>query len=86
MFKILAKTTVDNKIINSYVFECSDDFEIDNFNDYVNSICYELDMPNPVILIKHIKNFILFNYTTFFQEDFIEKVFFEKFVLEYMKI
>lgn len=86
MFKILAKTTIDNKMINSYVFECSDDFEIDNFTDYVNSICYELDIPNPVILIKHIKNFILFNYTTFFEEDFVEKINFEKMVLEYMKI
>jgi len=86
MFRILAKTTIDNKIINSYVFESSDDFEIDNFFDYVNSICYELDIPNPVILVKHIKNFILFNYTTFFEEDFVEKVNFEKMVLEYMKI
>ena len=87
MFKILAKTLVDTtKVKDSYVYVSDEDFEIDNFDSYLNEICYELDIPNPVVLVKHLKNFILFNYTTFFEEDFVEHIHFEKLVLEYMKI
>ena len=55
------------------------------FQEYIKEICYMLDIPNPVVLTKHIKNFILFNSTYFTEEDFVESINFERLVIEHGK-
>ncbi len=82
MVKIFAKTIVGDKVKKTYKYSCDDDFEIDHFFDYVKDICEHFDSPTPVILAKHIRDFIVFSTTTFKSEDFVEKVFFDKLVLE----
>ncbi len=83
--KILAKIITNNKVVKDYVYEVKGDFVIHNFFDYVNDICAQLDLPVPIILTKHIKNFLLFNSTFFTKDDFVEKFFEDKFVLEIIK-
>lgn len=82
MFKIWCKTIVDNKTISSVMFESNQPFEIGNFQNYLNDISYLLEIPSPIVLVKHIKNFIVFNSTSFSEVDFVEKINFEKLVLE----
>lgn len=82
MIKIWARTLIDNKLINSYIYESDEDFVIDNFEKYVQEICYHMDIPNPIILIKHIKNYIIFNHAIFEKEDFVEKIYFDRLFLQ----
>ena len=82
---IFAKTTIDNKMISHCKYELKDDFKISEFEEYIKDICYTLDIPNPVVLTKHIKNFILFNSTYFTVEDFIESIHFERLTIEQAK-
>ena len=85
MVKIFAKTIINNKIKKTYKFEINEDFEIDHFYDYVRDICENFDSPTPIVMAKHIKDYILFNTTQFIPSDFIEKVFFDKLILETYK-
>ena len=45
-------------------------------------ICYEMDIPTPVVLKSHRHNFSQFNTTRFRASDFVESVDFETLVLE----
>ena len=78
MIKICARLKNKDKIVSTYIFESDKDFEIGEFEHYVADICYNLDIPNPITLVKHIKNFMLFNHTIYKKEDFVEKIFFDK--------
>ena len=78
MVKICGRLKTKDRIVATYVFELDKDFEISEFDHYVSEICYNLDIPNPITLVKHIKNFMLFNHTIYKKEDFVEKIFFDK--------
>ena len=78
MVKICGRLKLKDKIIATYVFEQDDNFVIGEFEHYVANICYNLDIPNPITLVKHIKNFMMFNSTTYDKDDFVEKIFFDK--------
>ena len=78
MIKICGRIKLKDKILSTYIFETLDDFEIAEFEHYVADICYNLDIPNPITLAKHVKNFMLFNNTVYKKEDFVEKIFFDK--------
>lgn len=85
MFKIYAKLINDNKILVDYVYELKNDFTIHDFFEYVQDICGALDIPTPIILTKHIKNFLIFDNTIFVAEDFVESFPYDKFVMEIFK-
>lgn len=85
MVKIFAKVIIAEKVKKTYKFECDEDFEIDHFFDYVRDICEHFDSPTPIILTKHIRDFIIFSTTTFTPEDFVEKIHFDKLVIETFK-
>ena len=82
MIKIYAKTIRNGKIKNSLKYVNDEDFEIDHFENYIKDICEKFDSPTPIILAKHIRDYILFGISTFVVDDFIEKVFFDKLVIE----
>lgn len=83
--RILGKVIKKNRIVRDYIYEIDGDFVIHDFYGYVEEICHNLDLPVPIILTTHIKNFLLFNSTFFTQEDFVEKFFEDKFVIEIIK-
>lgn len=85
MVKIFAKTISNNKVKKTYKYINEEEFEIDHFFDYVREICEYFDSPTPIIMAKHIKDYILFNNTQFLPEDFVERVFFDKLILETYK-
>ena len=82
MIKIWAKIIKENKIIKSYTLTLEEQMDYSKFFDYTLSICNHLDMPTPVILKTHIFNYAKFNFVRFTPEDFVEKVDFDKFILE----
>ena len=85
MFKIYAKLITDNKVKADYVYELKSEFTIHDFFEYVQEICANLDIPTPIILTKHIKNFLIFDNTIFTEPDFIESFPYDKFAIEIFK-
>lgn len=82
MFKIWAKTIKNHKIVGSYIYHSADKFDSGEFLSYLTEICHDMDIPTPVILKSHVRNYTFFNITKFRKEDFIEKVDFDTLQLE----
>ncbi|MCI8458462.1 MAG: hypothetical protein HFE46_02205 [Clostridia bacterium] len=82
MFKIWAKTIQNHKIVGSYVYHSADKFDGADFLYYLTDICHELDIPTPVVLSSHVRNYTLFNVAKFRKEDFVESVPFDTLQLE----
>lgn len=82
MFKIWAKAIADHKIVKDYLYHSADKFDADEFLYYLTDICHEMDIPTPVVLKSHVKNYMLFNIAKFRKEDFVESVPFDSLQLE----
>lgn len=82
MFKIWAKTITNHKIVDSYVYHSADKFDSEEFLYYLTDICHEMDIPTPVVLSSHVRNYTQFNITKFKKEDFVESVPFDSLQLE----
>ena len=82
MFKIWAKTITNQKITRSYLYHSADKFNEDEFLFYLTDICHEMDIPTPVILKSHLRNYHLFNIAKFRKEDFVESIDFDMLQLE----
>ena len=85
MFRIYAKLIKNNKVKADFVYELQNDFAIHDFFEYLQEICANLDIPTPILLTKHIKNFLIFDSTTFIEEDFVESFPYDKLLLEIYK-
>ena len=82
MIRIWAKTIKGGKIIKQYVFEREGLTDYSQFFDYVKDICEALDIPTPVIIKTHLFNYAKYNNVKFRQDDFVEKINFDKLILE----
>lgn len=82
MIRIWAKVYVGEKIIKQYVYENTEQMDYSEFFSYVREICEKLDVPTPVIIKTHLFNYAKYNFLKFKKEDFVEKVNFDKLVLE----
>lgn len=83
MLKIWAKTIIQkDKIQKDLLFTRPEPYVPEDFMSYLMEICYEMDIPTPVVLKSHKHNFTQFNTTRFRASDFVESVDFEVLVLE----
>lgn len=82
MARIWAKLMVRDKIIKDCMIDTEKFFDINQFVEYIQEICYLLDIPNPIVLSTHFDKFSEFNHVKFMVEDFIEEVHFERLILE----
>ena len=85
MFKIWAKTIKNDRVKKSHIYKGEDTFQIKLFSKYLGDICEQMDVPTPVLLKSHIKNFDAFNMTRFLPSDFVESVDFDRLTLEYCR-
>ena len=83
MFKIWARTICNDKITKSFIYKGEDKFERNKFHKYLTDMCEQMDIPTPVVLKSHIKNFDAFNITRFMASDFVESVDFDNLTIEY---
>ena len=83
MYKLWLKTIKKEKTILNKTFVLDDDYDAANFNAVLSSLCHSLDLPTPVTLSSHIINFDKFHTVTFKKDDFVEKVDFDKLIVEY---
>ena len=82
MVKIWAKLIKNDKIIKQTVYERAEQTDYSKFFEYVRDICEALDCPTPVIVKTHIFNYAKYNTLRFKSDDFVEKIYFDKLVLE----
>lgn len=82
MVKIWAKIINDNKIVRSIIYTHDSNYDTANFLTYLIDICYELDIPTPIILKSHTHNFYHFNIAKFRTPDFVESINFDTLLLE----
>lgn len=82
MIRIWAKIIKEEKILKDLIFEEEKDFNIQHFPLYLMDICDRLDIEMPVLLSKHVKNYYLFNMTSFSKNDFLNMPDFDSLVIE----
>lgn len=80
--KIWAKLLVEQNIKKEIIFQSDEDISYFNYQMWVREICLQLDIPSPVIIPFHYKNFVKFHNTRFKQSDFIESLDYDQFILE----
>lgn len=82
MVRLYAKTMLDGRLKKSYKCAFNEDFEIEHFDFYIKTICEKFDSPSPIVLAKHIRDYIMFGTVTFRPDDFVETVHFDKLIVE----
>ena len=82
MIRIWAKIYKKNKIVKDTIYESIDNFNTSSFYYHVGELCHKMDIPTPVVLEFHIKNYVEFNRCFFKPADFVESVSFDSLVLE----
>lgn len=83
MYKLWAKKIKSNKIVNSIVVKNKEDISFDKKRDKVfKEICVKMDVSVPIWLRKHDLEFSQFKYVTFFPQDFVDEVDFDKLEIE----
>ncbi len=82
MVRIWAKIIKNEKILCDCIYEHLGMTDYSLFFDYVREICERLDCPTPVVLKSHIFSYAKYNTVKFVPSDFVEKVDFDKLVLE----
>lgn len=83
MIKIWGKVISNEKIVKSKTVKV--DTEKTTFFDMLAGLCHSLNIPTPVLLEKHVYDFNLFKICTFKQDDFIETIAFDRFVVSLMR-
>ncbi len=80
--KIWAKIIQGERITQSTLYQVQGVFDLSKLTHYLTDICLSFDIPRPIILNKHYRQFNNFNYTFFKPDDFVESVDFDKFIIE----
>ena len=82
VIRIWAKVMKKDKILKQFMFEKLETMDYAMFFDYLCEICTQLDIPTPVLIKTHLFNYAKYNMVKFTENDFVEKIDFEKLVLE----
>jgi len=82
MVKIWAKALKKDKIQKDVMYKLFEKFDKEKFMEYLVDICYELDIPTPILLNTHINHFDKFNIVRFKETDFVESIDFDVLMLE----
>lgn len=80
--KIWARLLTNQKIKKDLIYTADNNVGSDNYDDWIREICHTLDIPTPIILPTHYKNFINFHNTKFKQDDFVESLDYDMFIVE----
>lgn len=80
--KIWARLLTNQRIKKDLIYTADNNAGSDNYDDWIREICHTLDIPTPIILPTHYKNFINFHNTKFKQDDFVESLDYDMFIVE----
>jgi hypothetical protein len=78
MIEIWARVIKEQKIVTDFIYKSSGE----NLEQMMRSICEKADIPAPLLLDKHKKQFKKFNQAKFIKEEFVESVDFDRLIIE----
>lgn len=78
MMKFWVRVYRDNKMIHDAVCDAVSGTPNKMLTEGLKETCYALDLPNPIILKKHINDIRTYSLTRFLPDDFPESVDFDK--------
>lgn len=83
MYKLWARKIKDNKIIASLNIKNNENISSsEKLEKCLKEICQKLDLSVPLWIKKHNIEFSQFKYVTFYQDDFIDDIDFDKLEIE----
>ena len=82
MIRIWAKAMLDNKIQKDIIYETIENYSRESLFDHLSEICYQLNIPTPVLLDTHYYSYENFNNIKFLASDFVESINFDYLMLE----
>jgi hypothetical protein len=86
MFKVWGKLISENEIKKSFDVENDTALSFEEKRDNAfEEICYHFDLSVPVWLDKHTKDFISFKRATFYPEDFVEELHYDRMEFDLIK-
>lgn len=83
--KLWAKCLKDQHILSDVVREfpvSARPTSVDVWNEIIIELCKPLDLSCPVLMKKHLHDFLQFNRAVFYPADFMESVNFDRFEIE----
>ena len=80
--KIWARLVTNDKIQKDIIYQSPLKLTPKNYEEWLREICHLLDVPNPVLLGHHYKNFVNFHNTKFKQDDFVETLDYDVLIVE----
>lgn len=80
MARLWARIIVKHRIAQQTTYPCA----FEDVEDALTEICREFDIPRPLWLGKHEREFEEFRHTSFLPEHFMEDVSFQKMEIEYL--
>ncbi len=83
MIKIWGKIITNEKIVKSKTVKV--DTQNTTFFDMLSNLAHSLNIPTPVLLDKHVYDFNVFGVCTFKNDDFIEDISFDSFIVQIYK-
>lgn len=79
MYKVWAKKIKNNSIIASINIKNKEQISLDEKRDTcIKEICQKFDLSVPVWLKKHEEDFSQYKYVTFYQDDFVDDIDFDR--------
>ena len=82
MIKIHAKLIKRHKTIKNVTYINLNEYDRNNFYDYLTAICRELEISTPIVIPYFIECYENFNSVRFSKEDFVDTVDFDYLFLE----
>ena len=82
MIKLWIRLETDNKLVKDIIYQTADNYSREAFFEHLTEICYQLNVPVPVILPTHYQSFEAFNNMRFLPRDFVEPFEYDKMIIE----
>lgn len=80
--KIWARLLKGDKIAKDMIYTSNLHMSSDSYELWLREICHSLDIPNPIIINQHYKNFVNFHNTKFKKCDFVESLDYDMLIVE----
>ena len=80
--KLWVRLMTDNRLKRDKVYFVNNINSLELLEESLRDICHDMDIPTPIILDAHFKNFIRFHNAKFKQEDFVETLDYDMLIVE----
>ena len=80
--KLWIRLMTDNRLKKDKVVFVNNITSLSDLEKAMRDICHDMDIPTPIILNSHFRNFINFHNAKFKQDDFVESLDYDMLIVE----